>query len=112
MKKILVFAAMSMMLSGCLEKVESTDKTVSQDSSCYFQEFKNAKTNCKNGQIAIFAPSNWGNDQLPIYAASNFCDYRYSIVQNNGGVSCVFTDARLKDKPQVKKEENKEAPPK
>ncbi|MGB7651082.1 MAG: hypothetical protein WBL62_07815 [Gallionella sp.] len=102
-KVILISTALSLLLVGCAEKSSSTN--VAQDSACYFMDIDSAKTSCKNGQVAVFAPSRWGNEQLPIYAASNFCDFRFSIVQTNGGVSCVFTDARLKEKVADKKDD-------
>jgi hypothetical protein len=95
-KVILITAALSLLLVGCEGK--SISPNVAQDSACYFMDIDSAKTSCKNGQVAVFAPSRWGNEQLPIYAASNFCDFRFSIVQTNGGVSCIFTDTRLKEK--------------
>jgi hypothetical protein len=100
-----LLVAVSVVLCGCLEKsgTESKSISLSQDSLCLFSEFGDAKTKCKNGQVAVFAPSRWGNEQLPIYAASNFCDYRYTIVQNSGGVSCIFIDARLKENPKDNK---------
>ncbi len=99
MKRAFAVVVMSAMLTGCFEGAAS----VSQDSSCVFTQTDDAIKQCKNGQVAVFLPMQWGNDQLPVAAASSFCDYRFQIVQNNGGVSCIFTDARLKEKQQEKK---------
>lgn len=93
-----VVLATSLVLSGCFESGGAINQAVSQSDSCMFSDIKDAKKGCKNGQVAIFLPMQWGNEQLPILAASAFCDYRYSVVQNNGGVSCIFTDVRLKEK--------------
>ncbi len=102
MKNIFVVTAISLMLSGCFDSGTSGSQSVSQSDSCVFSEVKDARKECKNGQVALFVPRQWGNEQFPILAASVFCDYRYSIVQNNGGVSCIYTDVRLKEKPQEK----------
>lgn len=45
---------------------------------------------CKNGQKITFTPTKWGNEQLPIYFASGHCDLRFSVVWNNGGVTCIL----------------------
>lgn len=110
MKKnqIIFVLAISVLLSGCFESGGSaSNQLVSQSASCIFSAVNDAKKECKNGQVAVFMPGQWGNEQLPIYAASIFCDYRYSIVHDKGGVSCIFTDVRLKDKPQDKAESGK-----
>ncbi|MEQ1526016.1 MAG: hypothetical protein ABL911_04635 [Gallionella sp.] len=110
MKTVFLLAGVSVMLGGCFEKpaTDAEKASLSQDASCVFSELSDAKTSCKNGQVAMFAPQRWGNEQLPIYAASSFCDYRYTVVQNNGGVSCIFTDARLKETTQENKPETTE----
>jgi len=108
MKKIIVVAAASVLLSGCLESGGSSGgQSLSQSESCVFSDIKDAQKECKNGQVALFAPRQWGNEQLPIYAAATFCDYRYSITHSNGAVSCIFTDVRLKEKPQDTAEADK-----
>jgi hypothetical protein len=106
MRFFLVIVTTTMMLLGCTEKpsIAVKETAMSQDSSCYFMDVDHAKSSCKNGQIAVFVPSRWGNEQLPVVAASSFCDFRFSIVHTNGGVSCVFTDARLKEKVVGKKD--------
>jgi len=54
----------------------------------------NVPDRCKEGQLSWFAPDSWGNDQLPLKFAAFSCDYRYPIVWNNGGVSCIYTNLR------------------
>lgn len=50
---------------------------------------------CTPGQLIFFRPTRWGNEQLPLTVAALYCDFSHQIVQNNGGVVCVFTDKRL-----------------
>ena len=45
---------------------------------------------CQAGQKTAFLPRQFGNDQLPIMFAAKFCDLRYQIVWNPGGVVCIY----------------------
>lgn len=104
MKKVFIIAAFaSLALTGCLENAKEpapVKETTIQKEMCMFNEIDKAATRCKEGQLAVFLPAFFGNEQLPIFAASQFCDYRYQIVYNNGGVSCVYTGQRLEKKPE------------
>jgi len=51
---------------------------------------------CKDGDLLVFLPARWGNEQIPIVAAAQFCDFRQTVVYNNGGLVCVFTGARIR----------------
>lgn len=107
MKKVIaVIALASAALTGCLDKDEAASKSANiQKESCRFMELENASTSCKEGQVALFMPGRWGNEQYPIVAASQFCDFRYQIVYNNGGVTCIYTGQRYEKKPEEKKGE-------
>ena len=61
-------------------------------SLCIMNDIK--ADHCKEGELAWFMPSRWGNDQLPIAFAAAVCDFHHPIVWNNGGVACVYTQAR------------------
>lgn len=52
------------------------------------------KIDCERGDLIVFAPNFFGNKQLPVIASSRLCDFRYSIVQTDGGVACVLWDRR------------------
>jgi hypothetical protein len=104
MKKVIaVIALASVALTGCLDKDEFGKSGNIQKESCMFNELGKASTSCKEGQLAVFLPGSWGNEQYPILAASQFCDFRYQIVYNNGGVSCIYTGQRLEKKAEEKK---------
>lgn len=65
-----------------------------------------AVASCKPGQKVTFLPLRWGNDQLPVFV-SQYCDLNYTVVWNNGGVTCIraqYTDAELQQMEQEKKE--------
>jgi hypothetical protein len=100
---IAVIALASLALTGCLDKDESGKSSNIQKESCIFNELGKASASCKEGQVAVFLPSSWGNEQYPILASSRFCDFRYQIVYNNGGVSCIYTGQRFDKKTEEKK---------
>ena len=65
-----------------------------------------AVSSCKPGQKVVFMPLRWGNDQLPIFV-SQYCDLNYTVVWNNGGVTCIraqYTDAELEQMERERKE--------
>lgn len=65
-----------------------------QSSVCTWSD-ENSLQQCKEGQLGFFAPASFGNDQLPLLVVSRYCDMRYQVVQNNGGVVCVITHQRV-----------------
>ena len=81
--------AMSLIaLSGC----SKPDSAINPSSLCEVTAWdKEASAQaCKPGQKIVFLPNRWGNEQMPIMFAAVNCDLRYSVVQNNGGVSCIY----------------------
>jgi len=94
---------------GC--NAEPTTTPIINGAVCDINELDQGWDKCKEGQVLAFLPSSWGNEQLPIIATAFYCDFHHPIVQNNGGVSCVFTATR---KPVIEpaKEEPAKAPPK
>lgn len=108
-KVVALIALASVALTGCLDKNEVTDKSATisniQKESCRFVDLEQASTSCKEGQLAVFMPNRWGNEQYPIHASSQFCDFRYQIVYNNSGVTCIYTGQRYEKRPEEMKEE-------
>ncbi|HIF9262219.1 TPA: hypothetical protein ACX6Q5_001477 [Photobacterium damselae] len=68
--------------------------SIKQDRVCQFANGDEAKSNCKDGDVALWTPSVFGNEQLPILYVALFCDFNAPIVQTIGGVSCIFTTKR------------------
>ncbi len=105
-KVIGLIALASVALTGCLDKDDVPGKSAAiatiQNESCRFVDLEQASTRCKEGQLAIFMPNRWGNEQYPIHAASQFCDFRYQIVYNNSGVTCIYTGQRYEKRPEEK----------
>ncbi|MEI7843879.1 MAG: hypothetical protein WCI39_12720 [Gallionellaceae bacterium] len=102
MKKVIAATVIATLaLTGCLGK-EDAKTPINQKETCMFSQIGSAT--CAEGQLALFTPNSWGNEQLPLYAASVFCDFNHPVVQNNGGVLCVFTKQRIKaeEKPAQK----------
>lgn len=56
---------------------------------CLIQSDKETNI-CKDGQIALFLPQQWGNPQIPLSVSAAICDFNFPIVQNESGVTCVF----------------------
>jgi len=77
------------LFAGCESRT-----ALDQSSLCFFASDKEAQA-CKDGQLAFFRPDTWGNEQLPLIVAATYCDFRHPVVQNNSGVVCVFSAARL-----------------
>jgi hypothetical protein len=48
------------------------------------------KLACEPGQKVAFLPDRFGNEQIPILFAAKFCDIRYGVVSNPGGVVCIY----------------------
>lgn len=67
---------------------------VNPDDVCIYQTDQEAQK-CKDGDLAFFRPSAWGNQQSPLNAAAVYCDWSQQIVYNEAGVVCVFTRKRL-----------------
>ncbi len=64
-------------------------------SLCVVDSFEQSAVSqaCTAGQKVAFLPNRWGNEQLPIMFAAVNCDLRYSVVTNNGGVTCIYLPA-------------------
>lgn len=64
---------------------------INQQTPCFVDSHKTDAVDamCKPGQKVVFMPPSWGNEQLPIVFAGLNCDLRYSVVSNNGGVTCI-----------------------
>lgn len=50
---------------------------------------------CAIGQKVAYLPSSWGNEQLPVMFAAVNCDLNKSVVQTNGGVTCIYAPIEL-----------------
>jgi hypothetical protein len=102
-KSICIAAAAAALLTACGggEKSASVAAAAAkagfnQASVCEFSNWRDGVSACKDGQLALFLPNSWGNERLPLLAAAMNCDWNYQVVQNVGGVVCVFTSARYK----------------
>ena len=94
---IVTLVGAALFLNGCNQKEEKP--LIDQSKLCVFSDEKSLKE-CKNGELAMFAPNSWGNEQLPIVIASQYCDFNYQIMYNDSGFVCVFNNLRA---PKVKK---------
>lgn len=88
MKKMLALVAASFALTACQQGGLSTG--FDQSSVCTWSDEQEVKQ-CREGQLGIFAPSTFGNEQLPLLVTAHYCDWRYPVVHNTGGVVCVIT---------------------
>jgi hypothetical protein len=99
--------AVGAMLAGCWQSNEAPKQVAPQAASVQLAQEKicvtsevRVESGCEPGQRVVFMPHSWGNEQMPVMFAAMNCDLRYSVVMNNGGVTCVFLKARQPDKPE------------
>lgn len=91
MKKLILIVFSSFFVISCSKFSE-----MDQSEVCIFSNDEGAEQ-CKNGKIAYFQPSQWGNEQLPLSVIAAYCDFREQIIYNNSGVVCVFKNERMKN---------------
>jgi hypothetical protein len=101
-----VICSVALYLGGCQEPTSSAtsqplastskqNETIdAQDQLCETHSWQEAAGKCKEGQIVSVLPNRWGNEQFPLVMASVVCNFNKTIVQNSGGVVCVFTKKR------------------
>jgi len=82
-------------LSACNGGTATAERAIDQSSVCMFDSREAAKA-CRDGQLAMFNPSSWGDEQLPLIVAATSCDWNHPVIHNKAGVVCVFTSQRLK----------------
>jgi hypothetical protein len=99
-----LFMVMAIVLAGC--NADATTTPIVNGPVCEIDNIVQGWDQCKEGQVIAFLPSSWGNEQFPLLATALYCNFHHPIVQNNGGVVCVFTGTR---KPVAEPEK---APPK
>ncbi|WP_267523415.1 hypothetical protein [Campylobacter sp. MG1] len=111
MKKQIFFClASSILFLGCNQNATNTYK----NEVCIVNEniFSGVEPNCKNGQVFYFQPSQLMNKQIPIVVSTYFCDFKFPIVQNEGGVTCVykrkFNVATIQQPAQVQQNNNQQ----
>jgi hypothetical protein len=86
--KILLIAAVSSgLLLGC-----DNHLSIDQQNICMVDQagYETVSATCKEGQKVLFIPDVFGNKQMPVVFAGMYCDLRYQVVHNEGGVACVF----------------------
>lgn len=66
---------------------------IDQSSLCLFTQDQQA-ADCRDGQLAYYKPESARGGQAMLNVAAAYCDVRYQILRNEGGVLCVFTDER------------------
>lgn len=73
--------------------------SIDQQNLCMVDQagYENVAANCKEGQKVLFIPDVFGNKQMPIVFAGMYCDLKYQVVHNEGGVACVF---KLANRPE------------
>lgn len=79
-------------------EIDQTDVCIAMDTS-----LPNAAKTCKPGHKIVFRPMSWGNEQMPLIFVSFFCDLRYSVAMNNGGVVCIYNPIKSIDQVSVTK---------
>lgn len=91
-----ITVSLSLLLAGCWGgSAKQSSGDINQDEICEANNSIEVE-NCKPGQKVAFLPSRFGNEQLPVYFAAANCDLRYSVVQTNGGVTCIFLPIKPK----------------
>lgn len=88
MKKLLAMLCASVALTACHQVGLGT--SFDQSSVCTWSDEQEVKK-CREGQLGFFAPNTFGNEQLPLLVTAHYCDLRYPVIQNTGGVVCVIT---------------------
>ncbi len=66
---------------------------------CQFQDFQN-NLYCKDGDIILFQPAQWGNEQLPLLAIYFLCNPNKPIHFNRAAVVCTYqkkSESQFKD---------------
>jgi len=106
----------SILLAGCNhgDKQERNPSERNQDGQtklCQVSDMTalfGEKLACEPGQTVAFLPNSFGNEQIPILFAAKFCDIRYSVVYNPGGVVCIY-QPKASNKPESGEEAKEEA---
>lgn len=88
MKKMLAVLSATASLTAC--NGTAVTSGFDQSSLCTWSNEQEVGE-CKEGQLAFFAPATFGNEQLPLLVTAHYCDFRYPVVHNTGGVVCVIT---------------------
>jgi hypothetical protein len=60
--------------------------------TCGIEEI--ASVNCEVGQVAVYAPRQWGNQQYPVILAGYICSFDHPIVWNDSAFACVYAGKR------------------
>lgn len=79
--------------AGRLLESVGAERSIDQSTLCTISDVAvvfGANLPCQAGQKTAFLPRQFGNEQLPIMFAAKFCDLRYQIVWNPGGVVCIY----------------------
>lgn len=94
LKLVSILALSSGLLMGCDPQL-----SIDQQNICMVDQagYDSVSANCKEGQKVLFIPDVFGNKQMPIVFAGIYCDMRYQVVHNEGGVACVF---KLANRPE------------
>jgi hypothetical protein len=84
---------------------DSSESSIKPSNLCEVSSWEKSATAeaCTPGQKVVFLPNRWGNEQLPILFAALNCDLRYSVVSNNGGVSCIYLPTTPANKQSTQK---------
>ncbi len=67
---------------------------IDQNHLCVFSDEASAKKNCHTGDVALYAPSTFGNEQLPLMMIAGYCDTNAPIQFNKGGFVCRYDSVR------------------
>lgn len=94
LKNFSILALSSGFLMGC-----DSQLSIDQQNICMVDQagYDTVSATCKEGQKVLFIPDVFGNKQMPIVFAGIYCDMRYQVVHNEGGVACVF---KLANRPE------------
>jgi hypothetical protein len=84
---------------------DSSESSIKPSNLCEVSSWEKTATAeaCTPGQKVLFLPNRWGNEQLPIMFAALNCDLRYSVISNNGGVSCIYLPTTIASKQSTQK---------
>lgn len=87
-KQIFLSLILSIVFLGCTQNA----KNVYKNEVCLVNDtiFNGVEPNCKEGEVFYFQPNQLMNKQVPIVVSTYFCDFNFPIVQNEGGVTCVY----------------------
>ena len=94
---VIAISVSALVLTGCYEQESRAqsvqavaEPAIDQSETCFFRDL-GLNRNCKIGQKAIMLPDEeYAREELSLMFVARYCDFRYPIVANGRGVTCIF----------------------